>query len=137
MKRLILPAFFLAVLASGFINAEVIKGSPTAYSNGSYVIIRWVSEDETGVLAYKIERESGVSGAWVVLTSNFPTKGNNSSYEFIDENAFRTADTFYQYRISPVYDPSSGRSQDYYNVSVLHSTSGVRRTWGSIKAMFR
>jgi len=61
MKRLFISAFFLAVLAQ-FLECRVIKGSPTAYSNGSYVIIRWVSEDETGssLRITVSERESGV-----------------------------------------------------------------------------
>jgi len=53
----------------------------------------------------------------------------------LDETAFRTTGTFYKYRITAVY--SSGARSDPYEIGVSHTVSSVRRTWGSIKAMFR
>jgi hypothetical protein len=114
--------------------AAVIKGTPIANSNGSNISVRWVSDNESGVTAFEIARKSGSGGDFLVL-ANRTVEGNSTSYEFIDETAFKTSDNFYQYRITPLF--ADGRKTDPYYVTVTHQTNSVRRTWGSIKAMFR
>lgn len=116
--------------------ASVIKdGSLTARSDGANITIRWMSEDETGVSRFVLERKAGVNGAFMTLVEIQPT-GNNSSYQYVDETAFRVSQSIYQYRVRVTF--SNGSAPVYSNtVTVSHSTSEVRRTWGSIKAMFR
>ncbi len=135
MRILLSAAFILLIMTAVLMQGAVIKGAPSAYSNGTNITIRWQSEDETGVGGYEIARKSGASGPFLILTPGLQAKGSNSSYEFIDETAFRTSDSFYQYRITAMY--ADGQRSDPYYVVVTHSVSSVRRTWGSIKAMFR
>jgi hypothetical protein len=87
------------------------------------------------VISWEIAREVGWGGTYVVLTPSYKAKGSNQPYDFVDETAFRTTGTFYKYRITAVY--SSGARSDPYEIGVSHTVSSVRRTWGSIKAMFR
>jgi len=134
MKQFLPPMLVLALLAAVAVDAAVIKGTPSAFSNGTNILVRWLSDDETGVTGYEIARKAGSSGPFVILTPSLQLKGSNSSYEFVDETAFRASDSFYQYRITPLL--SNGKADAYY-VVVTHSVSSVRRTWGSIKAMFR
>ncbi len=126
----VLFLFSATVALSGGIR----DGSLSAYSNGTTITLRWVSEDETNTSGYVIERKSGgADGAFIRLTDTpISPKGNGASYEFVDNTAFRTTGSFYQYRITAV-----GSGLDPYYVSVNHNATGVRRTWGSIKAMFR
>ena len=59
------------------------------------------------------------------------------NYEYTDQTAFKTNDQVYKYRIEIVdKDGSLSYSKE---MSVLHNNgiSGVKRTWGSIKALFR
>ena len=136
MSRTILPAiilglFFTAIAFSGAIR----DGSFTARSDGTNIILQWVSDDESGALRYEIERKAGVNGQFIFLVQ-LPLKGNNSSYLYVDDSAFlRAMETLYQYRIKVDY--SNGSSVYYGPITVRHSVSSVRRTWGSIKAMFR
>lgn len=115
--------------------AEVIKsGSFQANSDGVNVTLHWISDDEANVAQYEIERRSGTDGAFVTLGS-VDVKGS-SLYEFVDNTAFKKTATLYQYRIKIVY--SNGTPPTYSNnLTVSHTVSGVRRTWGSIKSMFR
>jgi hypothetical protein len=54
----------------------------------------------------------------------------------VDNNAFRKTTTVYDYRIK--VDFGGGQPSAYAGpVYVVQTVSGVRRTWGSIKAMFR
>jgi hypothetical protein len=132
--RTLAPVVVLLVLSASLALGGAIRdGSLSAYSNGSTITVRWVSDDETSTTGFIIERKAGIDGAFIRLTEvPIIPRGSGSSYEFVDNTAFRTTGSFYQYRITAV-----GSAIDPYLVSVNHDVSGVRRTWGSIKAMFR
>ena len=59
-----------------------------------------------------------------------------SSYEFIDHSAFLHPVTMYQYRVAVYFNGNDQPSLSPV-VTVTHLASGVRRTWGSIKSLFR
>jgi hypothetical protein len=135
LKRSLLIGGVLALSLSGIISAAVIKGQPTARSDGSSITIHWDSDDETGIVGYEIARKAGWDGQYIVLVPSYKGKGSNQPYDFVDETAFRTSATFYKYRITAIY--TNGARSDPYEIGVSHPVSSVRRTWGSIKAMFR
>ncbi len=134
MKNLILILFVTLVWAS-VSSAQVIRlSSLQAYSDGSNIVLRWNTEDETNVEKFNIERRSGRTGNFIQIASINP-KGV-SLYEYIDNTAFRSTATIYQYIIKIKF--SSGiPEQEIGPVTVSHSVNSVKRTWGSIKAMFR
>jgi hypothetical protein len=115
--------------------AEIIKsGSFQASSDGINVTLHWLTEEENNVAHFEIERRSGTSGDFVSIAS-VDLKGP-SLYEYVDHSAFEKIASLYQYRIKIVY--SNGALPTYSTIlTVSHTVSGVRRTWGSIKAMFR
>ena len=135
LKRSLLLGGVLALSLSGIVSAAVIKGQPTARSDGSSITIHWDSDDETGIIGYEIARKAGWDGQYIVLMSLYKNRGSNQPNDFVDETAFRTAGTYYKYRITAVY--ASGARSDPYETGVSHYVSSVKRTWGSIKAMFR
>ena len=130
----ILLAGFFLLIASAF--GDVIKsGSLQASSDGVNVTIRWATDDESNVVRYEVQRSSGVNGDFVSIGEPLSTKGP-SVYEFVDHSAFMRTTTIYQYRIMIFFvnDPHGTPSQI---LTVSHTVSGVRRTWGSIKSLFR
>ncbi len=136
LKRLFVLGAPLALLLCGIASAGVIKGQPTAKSDGSSITIHWDSDDETGVVGYEIARKFGWDGQYVVLMSSVKSKGSNQPYDFVDETAFKTTGSFYKYRITAIY--SNGARSDAFEVGVNHTVNSItKRTWGSIKAMFR
>jgi len=135
MKRLFVPGLLAALCIAGVASAGVIKGQPTARSNGSSIAVHWDSDDETGVVGYEIARKVGWDGQYMVLVASYKPKGSNQPYDFVDDSAFRTTGTYYEYRITALY--SNGARSDPYEVGVSHTVSSVKKTWGSIKAMFR
>ena len=87
-----------------------------------------------GVVLFEIERRAGTEGAFMKIGQMDP-KGP-SLYEFVDHSACMKITSLYQYRIKISF--SDGRVPYYTNaLTVAHTVSGVRRKWGSIKAMFR
>ncbi len=129
--RVSLVALIILASATVALAGGIKDGSLSAYSNGTSIVVRWISDDESDVRRYSIERREGTDDRPFVPLANLSTKGNGSAYEFVDNAAFRVADNLYQYRVTAV-----GNGSTYY-VTVNHRVSSVRRTWGSIKAMFR
>ena len=135
LKRL-LPLVVLLLFAFAATVAGVIReGSFNASSDGSVITLRWISEDESGVLHYEIERKVGSAQEFILL-DQVVLRGNNANYTYVDNSAFlRTTENVYQYRIKVLF--GDGTSVYYGPISVVPYISSVRQTWGSIKAMFR
>ncbi len=136
MLHRILTLSLIVLLLTLSVFAGVIKdGSLNAKSDGNSITIAWFSEDESSVERFELERKAGINGAFMPLAV-VATRGNNSSYQYVDETAFRITESIYKYQVKVVF--SNGTSPAYYGpITVSHKTSDVRRTWGSIKAMFR
>ncbi|MFN3135799.1 MAG: hypothetical protein ACK44H_09560 [Candidatus Kryptonium sp.] len=105
----------------------------TAQSQNDNIIVRWKTSDETGVQKFILERSINQINEFFKLAEISP-KGNNSIYEYVDASAFKQMDNIYLYRLQVVTNNGS-----FYvgPITVLHKVSSVKRTWGSIKAMFR
>jgi hypothetical protein len=135
VKRLSLPFLVFVAAATALASGPLKEGSLTAESDGTTITVRWVSEDETGVSTFELERKAGLYGQFFPLTGVAP-RGDNSIYEYKDDTALRIgAESVYQYRVKAVM--SDGSAVYSEEVTVIHAVSSVRRTWGSIKAMFR
>ncbi|HTP80541.1 MAG TPA: hypothetical protein VMM57_09075 [Bacteroidota bacterium] len=124
---------FSAAFLSLFLGV-IIKDKPTAYSNGSDIVIHWTSADETGVLRYDILRRAGTTGDFLAIVS-VDRKGDNSTYEYIDRSVFKADSHIYQYIIR--IENGENPPPETEPLTVSHLSSAARSTWGSIKAMFR
>jgi hypothetical protein len=136
MKRTLTGVLFLLLMAIPLLAGQIRDGSLSANSNGTNITIRWMSDDESGVARFEVERRSGVNGQFISLAP-VDVRGNNSQYEYVDDSAFRVfTEGIYQYQVKVVF--ANGSAPVVYGpITVRHDVSSVRRTWGSIKAMFR
>lgn len=124
----------MILTSSGFAGAIIKDGTLQAHSDGNNVTIQWGTTEEVSLSEFVVERQAGSEGGFILIGSVAP-KGNNSFYEFIDQTAFKTISSVYQYRIKIV---SQDGSYTYSKtLTVSHNVSSVKRTWGSLKAMFR
>lgn len=140
MKTLVLSLVLLATIATAFAVEDAVEYL-RARSTGTTVVLDWRSSDEGQMKHFEIERagEDQVFRYVAMVTA----KGNNSAYQFTDEEAFGKRDaadgavtsTYFTYRLKLVYSdqPASYTA----TAGVSHSVSSVRRTWGMIKEMFR
>ncbi len=125
-------------LLIGTVLAVVIKETPKARSSNGDIIVTWTTVDETGVQRFDVLRASWAGNGWsdfVVVGTIDQLKGNNSTYEFIDKSVFKTTAGIYGYRIRIINGQTPAPETDI--VTVSHTSSAAKRTWGSIKAMFR
>ena len=127
--------FFLLVMSSivALAGAIIRDGSLEARSDGNDVTIQWGTTEESSVQEFAIERQASSETGFVEIGSVAPL-GSNSYYSFTDKTAFKTTTSVYQYRIRIV----AADGTKYSKVMVVsHNVSSVKRTWGSLKAMFR
>ncbi len=120
--------FFVATLS------QVTNDNVRASSDGSVIKITWKVASEINVEKYAIERRAGVSGVFIRISTKFPE--GKSEYTFEDQNAFKTSANIYEYQVRIIFN--NGNPEHILGpISVSHSVNSVKRTWGSIKAMFR
>jgi len=135
MMKYLTTTLFIACL----LLATAIGGAFLEYfngrSDGDNVVLEWKTRSESNLLRYEVQRKAGHSGEFITLATVQP-KGSNSMYSYIDRAAYKNAASLYIYRLKIVDQGSSPVS--YSNeISITHSVNSVKRTWGSIKAMFR
>ncbi len=138
MKKLTAIALFLFCTVA-LLAMEVDITSFTARSNGSNITLDWESSREMQIDHYEILRSTQNQNDYRYVAT-VTAKGSPSRYSFVDENAYMKGDqpevtgTVYTYKLKMV-----GNNKTIYSdaVSVTHSVSSVRRTWGMIKEMFR
>lgn len=119
--------FATAIFAGTFL--EYFQGR----SEGEDVRLEWKTREEVDLQHFKIERKTPQSSFVEIAT--IQPKGSNSYYTYLDQSAYKPGDLLFVYRLKIV--DSNGQISYSNEVSISHSVSGVKRTWGSIKAMFR
>ena len=102
-------------------------------SIGEDSVIEWKTSQELNVNKFVIERR-GPQTQFAEIKTIEP-KGDNSFYSYTDKSIYKTNDYVFIYRLKIV----DNNQQVSYSgeASISLSISGVKRTWGSIKAMFR
>lgn len=115
-----------------------------ATSDDKNITIEWRSSKETSIARYEIERSAANQNEYKNVGSIDP-KGSQNYYRFVDESAFMRANggggsntasgTLYSYRIKMVGNDNQVTLSNA--ITVTHSVSSVRKTWGMLKEMFR
>jgi len=124
---------FALIFAFGTIVAGAFLDFFHAKSEDGQVKIEWKTASESNLKEFVVERRTHNTPFMEVTT--IQPKGNNSYYAYYDEGAYKTTDVIYVYRLK-IFDRDNSTSYSR-EVSVSHSVSGFKKTWGSIKAMFR
>jgi hypothetical protein len=106
----------------------------TGKTEGDNVRLEWQTTTETNLQKFVIQRKTPQSSYADIV--NIAPKGNNSYYTYLDESVYKSnGDNIYIYRLK-ILD-NDGQASYSNEVSVSPNISGIKRTWGSIKAMFR
>ena len=128
--------YFIAVGVIA-IMATVYAGAFLDYfhgrSEGEDIRLEWKTGEEVSLQNFIIERKTPQSSYAEIAT--ITPQGSNSYYSYLDKSAYKMSDLVFIYRLKIV--DNGGQSSFSNEVTVSHNVSGVKRTWGSIKAMFR
>ena len=132
MKKIVTLLFLIV----SFLISGVFKpGSVSSRVEGDNIVVSWETEDETNVKQFIIERSSDEFGNFsemVRISSN-----GSKKYTYVDRSVFKTTTSTYVYKVTPVNPSGSAVEQSVMTQKVYLKVSSVKRTWGSLKAMFR
>jgi len=117
-----------SLLAGGYIFTEC-----KAEGGTDRVEVRWITASEDKVKEFSILRGRDVDNLGEIHRLN--AKGPGSQYAYTDDEVvFRSAHVIY-YKVRAI--DSNGNILEEETVSAIPNVSGVFRTWGTIKAMFK
>lgn len=137
--------YLALLLLSGLAIANTSITRFVAVPASDRVYVRWSASVESNLVRYEVYRRVENESALSLVATVQPT-GSGSSYEVADMNVARTSpmastsptpvgilSTRYTYILRII-----GTSRiDEMQTSLVYQTSTTRRTWGSIKALFR
>ncbi|MBS1514820.1 MAG: hypothetical protein JSS63_07300 [Bacteroidetes bacterium] len=108
----------------------------TAKNNSEGILVEWKTVDEGNTVKFDLERSVNTPDNFLSLNTKGAT-GSNSYYSYQDNSveARTSSSTIYYYRLK--CSDASGNYTYTNHITVSHTVSGIRSTWGSIKAIFR
>jgi len=131
MKNILLP--ILVILFSFTIlwgDAEILEFKAEPEQNK--ITITWKTGQEINVNMFQIERSTNNKD--FNFLAEIEPRGNDSEYRYEDDTISRTRSIYY-YRLK--IKNSNGSIQLSESLPVIPNISSIKKTWGSIKALFR
>ncbi len=134
MYRLASSIVFLLVFMVGVALASVVFSRFDARTEGNDIVVSWEASVETDIREYVLERRTIFDTQFVEMV-RLAAHGSNSLYTYRDERVFKVQAEQVSYRLRMIDDNGSvaGVTDP---ITVDYTPTAVRRTWGSIKAMF-
>lgn len=125
----------LVVPVSGAQSRAIITTAELYNESGQFAI-EWQVGDESEVEKYVVKRKTANSNRFVTVGEVRPSRSGTYRVEDDGASIFKTESNDIVYRIE-VYGRGQSEPIEYREVSSVYASSTVRRTWGSIKAMFQ
>lgn len=123
--------FIITAMVFGAVSLQYF----TAKNNSEGILVEWKTVDESGTVKFDLERSVNTPDNFLNLNSK-NASGNNSYYSYQDNSVeARSSSTIYYYRLKCI--DGAGNYTYTNHITVSHTVSGIRSTWGSIKAIFR
>ena len=126
---LMILSFFSLLIAGNIAVFTEVSATPST----DKVVLSWVTKTELNVDKFAVLRSSD-DVSYIELARVRP-KGPGSHYEYVDGNVMfkDVSPLFYKIRAIDI----QGKVLDETSLIVHPSISGIFRTWGTLKALFR
>ena len=134
VRRILLLLSVLVLTATSFgygVKLEYFQIVP----EGRDFVVKWQMETEDEVREYELTRRTPYSNQQFVKVEGLVAHGTGVPYEFRDDQVYKSAADQLDYRLEVVYQ--NGLREVVLTQSVNYTSTAIRRTWGSIKAMFQ
>ncbi len=136
---LIAFAFFLMAFSPMTTTSTVTFSDVRGTSDSNGILLQWSTSQENGIKDFAIEKASQIDNKFFQIGTVNAT-GAGSIYQYTDNSIYKsTSASIFIYRIRA--DGNDNTVSYSAPVTVTYEFSGLsgvaRRTWGSIKAMFR
>ena len=130
MKRITFYISLLGIVALLWAGATIVEFKAEPGQNK--IILQWKTSHEQNVVKFVVER-AGDNRHFVAI-GEVNARGPGFTYRFVDDQLGKVQNMFY-YRLRIV--DSDGSYQFTDSLPVIYNISGISRSWGSIKALFR
>ena len=124
----------VVVVAAAFTTARITLFEVEKEAND--LVVTWQAEEEDGVREYELSRRTPYSNDQYVQIKSMPAHGPRKLYRYRDDQVYKNSSEMVDYRLDIVYADGS-REIGVRTASINYTSTAVRRTWGSIKAMFQ
>ncbi len=129
-------AILICLVSFGFtgtVNDALLDYFTIEESNGDF-IATWETVREDNVRAFELHRKTPHTNNEFVLIKELTPHGIAKQYLVRDTQVFKNGGELIDYRLQVVLD--DGSRQILSTKTVNYTPTAIRRTWGSIKAMF-
>ncbi len=133
MKKLLISVIIFLTISVVLAGDNPAFNEYNAQPDANRVIISWVTKDESQLKHFSVQR-SNDDKYFIDLDQILP-KGPGYKYEYIDEDVLFKSGGAIFYKIVAV--KKDGTKIETTSMMVHPNISGIFRTWGAIKAMFR
>lgn len=97
-------------------------------------LLTWQAEVEEDVQVYEVYRKTAFATDYT-LVKKVPPHGVRKQYQLLDNQVYKVLTEQLDYRLDAVF--TNGLRQQVAERKINYTPTAVRRTWGSIKAMFQ
>jgi len=97
-------------------------------------VITWQAQVEENVRMYELRRKTSYSERFTPVTE-VTARGTDVTYRYVDDEVYKAASEQVDYELVVTY--TNGTQEMVTQRQVNYTPTAVRRTWGSIKAMFQ
>ena len=135
-KKTALWALVLLALCPVLLLSSASISGFMATRNNNTIFLQWTTEGESSLSKFEIERSID-RYRWLKI-GEVPALGESNqknTYSYNDRTLFKGNLSGVYYRL--VLVDKNGDSIAYDVIASVEGSSGIRHTWGSIKAMFR
>ena len=135
MKRFPLLLLLVLLLAGASLWAGSVKLDYFKVDRqGNNFLIAWKAEIEQDVRSYELFRKTSFAADFSSIQV-LNAHGVGKEYQFNDDQVYKAASEQVDYRLEVVF--TNGLRQQVAERKVNYTPTAIRRTWGSIKAMFQ
>lgn len=135
MKRII-PIIALLLLAGWTFssNDAALRFFKVDRENND-MVVTWEATAEEGMDRYELQRKTRFTNNQYIVVSDVEPHGADKQYRLIDDQVYKSSSERVDYRLEAVFE--NGVRKELAAQSISYTPTAVRRTWGSIKAMFQ
>lgn len=137
MRRPFLFVLALLVLSAfgGAIAGSVQMGFFKVEEQENDLVVTWQTTQESEVREYELQRMTRFTNNQFVKVQAIEPHGPNKPYVYRDDQVFKASSEQVDYRLEVIYE--DGVREQLAREQVNYTSTAIRRTWGSIKAMFQ
>ena len=136
-KRLTFKIVFVLIFVAGVFAAGPTISDLSVNADNGNALLSWYATGETSQQEFLIQRRESNQISFDVI-NKVPANGSGH-YTYQDNSIYKTSDQVYIYEVTlvDINNPAYYIASSQPASAIIGNISGIKRTWGSIKAMFR